>query len=149
MGVNVQDVEAARPWAAGLIVREISRRVSNWRAGQSLPDYMRQHNLPGLTDIDTRALVRHIRSQGAMMAALAADPDLSADDLVDMARAAPSMKGLDLAKEVTCSEAYHWETGRCFGMANRTRSGPARTLQGDHTMLWLMILVSNTISSGC
>ena len=69
VGVNPEDVEANRLWAAGLIVREISRTVSNWRASESLPDYLRRHNLPGLTEIDTRALVRHIRTQGAMMAA--------------------------------------------------------------------------------
>ncbi len=111
VGVNPEDVEAARLWVAGLIVREVSRTVSNWRAAQPLPDYLRQHNLPGLTEVDTRALVRHIRSQGAMMAALSADSTLSADDLVDMARAAPSMEGLDLAKVVTCSKPYHWQEG--------------------------------------
>jgi carbamoyl-phosphate synthase small subunit len=110
VGVNPEDVEANRPWAAGLIVREVSRQVSNWRATQSLPDYLREHNLPGLTEVDTRALVRHIRLEGAM-AALSADPNLSADDLVDMAREAPSMVGLDLAKVVTCTEPYHWDDG--------------------------------------
>ncbi|MCQ3980221.1 MAG: carbamoyl phosphate synthase small subunit [Anaerolineae bacterium] len=111
VGINSEDEEANRPWASGLIVREVSRRVSNWRASQSLPDYLRQHNLPGLTEVDTRALVRHIRSQGAMMAALSSDDRLSPDDLVDLARAAPPMDGLDLAKEVTCPEPYHWEEG--------------------------------------
>jgi carbamoyl-phosphate synthase small subunit len=108
VGVNPEDVEARRPWASGLIVREVSRRVSNWRASQSLPNYLRQHNLPGLTEVDTRALVRHIRSQGAMMAALSSDERLSPADLVDLARAAPPMDGLDLAKVVTCPEPYHW-----------------------------------------
>jgi len=111
VGVNPEDVEASRPWATGLIVREVSRRVSNWRASQSLPNYLLQHNLPSLTEIDTRALVRHIRSKGAMMAALSADDTLSADDLVDMARAAPSMDGLDLAQVVTCPEPYTWTEG--------------------------------------
>jgi carbamoyl-phosphate synthase small subunit len=111
VGVNPEDVEANRPWAAGLIIREVSRRVSNWRATQSLPDYLRQHNLPGLTEVDTRALVRHIRLQGAMMAALSSDPDLTTDDLVDMACEAPSMVGLDLVKVVTCAEPYHWNNG--------------------------------------
>ena len=110
-GVNPEDVEAHRPWAAGLVVREVSRRISNWRANRSLPDYLQQHNIPGLTELDTRALVRHIRSQGAMMAALSGDHTLGHADLVDLARAAPSMEGLDLVKEVTCSEAFHWEAG--------------------------------------
>jgi carbamoyl-phosphate synthase small subunit len=111
VGVNPNDVEAGRPWAAGLIVREASRRVSNYRATQSLPDYLRENNLPGLTEVDTRALVRHIRTQGAMLAAISSDPTLSADDLVEMARTAPSMEGLDLAKVVTCAKPYHWDEG--------------------------------------
>ncbi|MBN1991877.1 MAG: glutamine-hydrolyzing carbamoyl-phosphate synthase small subunit [Anaerolineae bacterium] len=111
VGVNPEDVEANRPWAAGLIVREVSRRVSNYRATQSLPNYLRENSLPGLTEVDTRALVRHIRTRGAMTAAVSCDPALSADDLVDMARAAPSMEGLDLAKVVTCAEPYHWDEG--------------------------------------
>jgi carbamoyl-phosphate synthase small subunit len=108
-GINPADVEASRPWAAGLIVREVSRTVSNWRATQPLPDYLRRHHLPGLTEIDTRALVRHIRTQGAMMAAVSADPALSPADLVDLARAAPLMDGRDLAREVSCTEPYTWE----------------------------------------
>lgn len=111
VGVNPDDVEASRPWATGLIVREVSRRVSNWRATQPLPDYLKQYNLPGLTEIDTRALVRHIRSKGAMMGVVSSDSQLSGDDLVDLARTAPTMNGLDLAKVVTCPEPYGWEEG--------------------------------------
>jgi carbamoyl-phosphate synthase small subunit len=111
VGVNPDDVEANRPWAAGLIVREASRRTSNWRATQPLPDYLKQYSLPGLTEIDTRALVRHIRSKGAMMGAVSSDAQLSGDELVELARAAPSMNGLDLAQVVTCPEAYGWEEG--------------------------------------
>ncbi len=111
VGVNPEDVEANHPWATGLIVREVSRRVSNWRAAQSLPDYLHQHNLPGLTEVDTRALVRHIRAKGAMMATLSAEPSYTADDLVDMAHTAPTMNGLDLAQVVTCSESYPWDEG--------------------------------------
>jgi carbamoyl-phosphate synthase small subunit len=107
VGINPEDCEAARPWVTALVVREASRRVSNWRATQSLPDYLAQNAVPGLTEVDTRALVRHIRAQGAMMAALSGDPALSPDDLVDLARCAPSMVGRDLVREVTCQEAYH------------------------------------------
>ena len=131
VGVNPEDVEASRPWASGLIVREISRRVSNWRARQSLPDYLRQHHLPGLTEVDTRALVRHIRSQGAMMAALSADAQLSADDLVDLARAAPSMDGLDLVQAVTCAEPYHWEENASpawYARKNSRANSPQRPI---------------------
>jgi carbamoyl-phosphate synthase small subunit len=106
VGINPEDFEAARPWVAALVVREASRRVSNWRATQSLPDYLAANAIPGLTEVDTRALVRHIRAQGAMMAALSSDPALSPADLVDLARRAPSMVGRDLVREVTCREAY-------------------------------------------
>jgi carbamoyl-phosphate synthase small subunit len=109
VGVNPEDVEAERVWVTGLVVREASRRVSNWRATESLPDYLGCHSVPGLTEVDTRALVLHIREQGAMMAALSGDANLSTDDLVDMARSAPPMQGRDLVQEVTCSDAYHWE----------------------------------------
>src|SRR5512143_4043906 len=74
VGVNPEDCEAVRPWVTALVVREASRRVSNWRATGSLPDYLAQNGIPGLTEVDTRALVRHIRAQGAMMAALSSDP---------------------------------------------------------------------------
>ena len=70
VGVNQDDIEATHPYVAGLIVREVSPVVSSWRAEQSLPDYLRHHNLPGITEINTRALVRYIRSKGAMMATL-------------------------------------------------------------------------------
>lgn len=111
VGINPDDNEAGTPWVAGLFVREVSRRVSNYRATESLPDYLARYNIPGLTELDTRALVRHIRLEGAMMAALSSDPALSEADLIEMARTAPSMDGRDLVKEVTCPEPYHWEVG--------------------------------------
>src|SRR5262245_27522618 len=69
-GVNEEDVESSRIFAEGLIVRELSRTVSNWRAGLSLDEYLRRQNRPGITDIDTRSLVRHIRERGSMRGCL-------------------------------------------------------------------------------
>ncbi len=151
VGVNPDDIEANRLWAAGLIVREVSRTVSNWRATQPLPDYLKEHNLPGLTEIDTRALVRHIRAQGAMMAAVSAAENLSTDDLVDLARTAPPMTGLDLAKVVTCSEPYHWTAGVSSHWHNQvpttTNSEPYNVVAYDfgikHNILRLLT------ASGC
>ena len=125
VGINPEDFEAARPWVTALVVREASRRVSNWRATGSLPDYLAANAIPGLTEVDTRALVRHIRSQGAMQAALSGDPALSPDDLVDLARSAPSMVGRDLVREVTCREAYHWEEGLPAGWKVERPDPPA------------------------
>ena len=108
VGVNPEDVESARPFAAGLVVRERSPRVSNWRARGSLDAYLEENAIPGLWDIDTRALVRHIRTTGAQMGVLSTECDDPAE-LVRRARAAPSMEGRDLAREVTCREPYSWD----------------------------------------
>ncbi len=106
-GVNTQDDESSRAWLSGFAVREASRRVSNWRANQSLNDYLRERGVVGISGIDTRALVRHIRSQGAMRGALSND-NPSADHLLEMARKLPTMNGLNLVDHVTCDEPHHW-----------------------------------------
>ncbi len=125
VGVNPEDVESRRPWVSGLVVREVSRVVSSWRAAESLPDYLARHHLPGLTGLDTRALVRRIRTEGAMMAAICTDGSLGPDELVDMARAAPPMEGRDLVREVTCPEPYTWtDPPRAEWYAYTGRSGP-------------------------
>ena len=106
-GVNLDDDESARTWLAGFAVREVSRRVSNWRATASLDDYLRKRNVVGISELDTRALVRHLRSQGAMRGALSSvNPDPVR--LIEMARTASSMNGADLVRYVTCTESYHW-----------------------------------------
>ncbi|MBI3913697.1 MAG: glutamine-hydrolyzing carbamoyl-phosphate synthase small subunit [Chloroflexi bacterium] len=107
-GVNRDDDESARAWLAGFAVREASRRVSNWRATASLDDYLRERNVVGISDLDTRALVRHLRSQGAMRGALSSDSTDPAR-LIEMARTSPSMNGADLVRYVTCNEPYYWD----------------------------------------
>jgi carbamoyl-phosphate synthase small subunit len=106
-GTTPEDDESHRVWAAGLVVRAISPLASNWRARQTLPDYLRERGVPALEGVDTRALVRHIRTRGAMRAALA-PRDVDPAELVATARAAPDMNGLDLVQVVTCAEPYQW-----------------------------------------
>ncbi len=109
-GVNFEDEESQRAWLSGFVVRAASPRVSNWRATASLDEYLRAQGVVGITGLDTRALVRHIREQGAMRAVVSsADPD--PQRLVEAARSAPSMEGLDLVPHVTCAEPYHWTEG--------------------------------------
>ncbi len=106
-GVNVLDAESPRPWLAGFAVRELSPCTSSWRATQSLGDYLREHGIVSISGLDTRALVRHIRSQGALRGALSSlDPH--PDDLVERARRSPSMNGADLVRHVTCARPYEW-----------------------------------------
>ncbi len=109
-GTTPEDDESDRVWAAGAVVRSLSPVVSNWRARQSLPDYLAERGVVGISEVDTRALVRHIRTYGAQNAALSSvstDPER----LVEMARAARDMNGLNLAAEVTCAEPYAWDEG--------------------------------------
>jgi carbamoyl-phosphate synthase small subunit len=109
-GVNLDDEESVKPWLSGFVVRAASPRVSSWRATAALDDYLRDHGVVGISGVDTRALVRHIREAGALRGVISsADPQ--PDRLVAAARAAPSMEGLDLVPYVTCSEPYHWVEG--------------------------------------
>ena len=106
-GVTPEDDESSRIWAAGFVVRQLSPVVSNWRAKQSLPDYLAERGVVGMTDVDTRALVRHIRTHGAMRSAMSSvDPDPVR--LLEVARQSRDMNGLDLVKEVSCPESYRW-----------------------------------------
>jgi len=109
-GINREDVESSRPHLAGFIVKEACDFPSNWRSEMSLDAYLKENNIIGLAGIDTRALVRHIRDKGAQTGLLST-LDLDADSLVAKAKAAPSIVGQDLVREVTCQEPYHWEEG--------------------------------------
>ena len=109
-GTTPEDDESHQVWAAGAIVRSLSPVVSNWRARQSLPDYLAERNIVGITEVDTRALTRHIRSHGAQNCAISST-NLDPDRLIQMARDARDMNGLDLAIEVSTSEPYGWGEG--------------------------------------
>jgi carbamoyl-phosphate synthase small subunit len=109
-GVNPDDEESQKPWLSGFVVRAASPRVSNYRSTETLDGYLKRHGVVGITGLDTRALVRHIREQGAMRAVIASQ-NLDAERLIAAARNAPTMDGLDLVPHVTCAEPYHWTEG--------------------------------------
>lgn len=104
-GVNEDDPESRRVWVAGFIVRSLSRAPSSWRSRGGLHQYLVKNGVPGLQGIDTRALVRHLRSRGAMKCAISTD-GTSIDDLKSRIAAWPGMEGRALAAEVACKEAY-------------------------------------------
>ncbi len=106
-GVNTEDVESRRPFVEGFVVRELSQVVSNWRASTSLNDYLKRHGIVGISEIDTRALVRHIREKGAMRACLSS-VDSDERSVTEKARSAPEMLGRNLVDEVTCGDQYQW-----------------------------------------
>lgn len=108
VGTNPDDDESFEHGADGLIVRSLSPIVSNWRATGDLDGYLRARGVPGIAELDTRALTRHLRDVGAKMAALSTE-HADADRLVELARQAPGMAGRDLASEVTTRRTYTWE----------------------------------------
>jgi len=110
VGVNADDPESARIWVAGFAIRALSPVVSNWRASATLDEYLRAQNVIGIAEVETRALVRHLRTRGVMRGVIAHGE--AADDpqaLIAEAQRWPGMDGLDLAKEVTCQVPYTWE----------------------------------------
>jgi carbamoyl-phosphate synthase small subunit len=110
VGVNPEDVESGRPYVRGFIVREYWPEPSSWRAQQTLGEYMAAHGIVGIEGIDTRALVRHLRTAGAQQAIISTR-ELDADLLVKRAQELPSLEGQDLASVVTCRAPYDWTEG--------------------------------------
>jgi len=110
-GTNALDHESASPQVEGLVVREASLIPSNWRATQSLHDYLRERRLPGLQEVDTRALTRHIRTQGALKG-IVSTQDHDPESLVRKAREAPGQEAQDLVARVTCPVPYAWSSAR-------------------------------------
>jgi carbamoyl-phosphate synthase small subunit len=112
-GANKEDNEAARPHIEGLVVREFSPLSSNWRADQTAQEFLTNAGVPVISEIDTRKLVRHLRSQGVMRGVLwAGGPNQkvpAAWELIERARKSPSMTGLDLATRVSTPVAYNWD----------------------------------------
>lgn len=108
-GINAEDMESRRPWLSGFIVRELSPVVSNWRAREDLSTYLSRHGIPGISEIDTRSLTRHLRDRGSLHGALCTDGSRSAKELIALAQDWPGTQGRDLVQEVTCDHAYRWE----------------------------------------
>ena len=107
-GTNSLDCESARPYAEGLVVRELSQLISNWRSEEDTATLLAQHGVPIISDIDTRALVRHLRNYGAMRGAIST-ADHDPESLVRKIKSSPSMVGLDLASRVTTPTRYEWK----------------------------------------
>lgn len=109
-GINDADHESVRPQVEGFIVKEGSKRASNWRAQCGLEEWLEHHGIVGIQGIDTRALTRHLRTRGAMRGAISTT-DLDAKHLVAKTQDSPSLIGRDLVREVTCNTPYTWNDG--------------------------------------
>ena len=106
-GTSAEDNEAAHPYIEGLAVREFSSIASNWRSDSEANDFLSRAGIPVIDDLDTRALVRHLRTRGVMRGVLSAS-ESDSGKLVEKARSIPTMAGLDLASRVTTPERYEW-----------------------------------------
>ncbi|MDX2185923.1 MAG: glutamine-hydrolyzing carbamoyl-phosphate synthase small subunit [Opitutaceae bacterium] len=107
-GITAEDAEAKTPKCSGLVVRELSPIVSNWRSQISLGEYLRKHGIPGVSEVDTRALTKKLRVTGAMKCCLSTLP-ISDEVAVMTARSWRDMAGSDYVKDVSCGEPYHWD----------------------------------------
>ncbi len=113
VGINTEDYEAATPQVSAMLIRALSPRVSNWRASTDLSAWLAESGVPGIAEIDTRAITRKLRDGGTMKAAISTKIGVGlrptpTETLLQMAREWPGLDGRDMVKEVTCAEPYHW-----------------------------------------
>ncbi len=137
-GVNSEDEESTKIWTSGLIVREASRRASNFRSGGELSDYLEQHGVPGIDDVDTRMLVRLVRNRGELRVLITSDERASDQELVERVKHAPRVADVDHVLAVTTKQSYEWTQGY-----QSPFSPPAGALR-DHTTL----LTAGTVPAG-
>ncbi len=107
-GIAAADAEASAPRCSGLVVRELSPVVSNWRSQQSLDEYLKRHGIPGISEVDTRALTKKLRVEGSMKCCLSTQP-ISDEEAVRLARSWQDMAGADYVRDVTTSEPFIWK----------------------------------------
>ncbi|MGA0854554.1 MAG: glutamine-hydrolyzing carbamoyl-phosphate synthase small subunit [Luteolibacter sp.] len=122
-GINPEDAESSQPHIRAFVIGELCRVPSNWRSTQPLDAYLASHGVLGIEGIDTRALTKHLRSLGAMRACVSTE--LNADQAIEAARNAPSMKGMDYVKEVSTPKPYLWsEESRRWVLPNVSTKQP-------------------------
>src|SRR5688572_20968258 len=139
-GVSDEDIESRALQIAGFVIRSESPMASNWRSQGTLRDYLTHHNIVAISDIDTRALTRVLRSSGAMRGVIATGADHRPEELVERARAIPQMEGSDLVRGVTCEQAFDWNDGSgpegfVVG-AGKRRKRPLKVAAYDFGMKW-------------
>lgn len=124
-GVNLEDVESAAVHAAGLVIRQLPRRASSWRQRKTLPEYLLDEGVVAIAGVDTRRLTRLVRRKGALAGCIAVGGTREKEAL-RQARAFPGLKGMDLARQLTCAEPYAWsqtawELGVGYGQGDGDR----------------------------
>ncbi len=119
-GVNLDDQESSRPHARGVIARQLSPTPSSWRCQQSLQTWLEEQRVVGISGVDTRALVRHLREVGAMNGVISSDGS-TPKQLMELLQQAPSMEGLNLADQVSTKDPYNWRSTCAVGFDQRLK----------------------------
>jgi carbamoyl-phosphate synthase small subunit len=148
-GVNADDQEADRPHALGVIARQLAPMPSNWRCEQTLDAWMQSHQLVGISGVDTRALVRHLREVGAMNGVISSDGK-TPSQLFELLKQAPSMEGLNLADRVTTREPYQWNQACSVGFDQRLQrrsDAPFRVVAVDFGIK--RAILDRLVAHGC
>jgi carbamoyl-phosphate synthase small subunit len=140
-GVNEEDAESRRPFVEGFVAREFSSTWSNWRGQGSLEGYLKRNGIVGISEVDTRAIVRHIRTKGALRG-LISTSDFNSQSLVERAGGVTSMVGCDLASSVTCRESYSWKPTPEAGGADKFK-----VVAYDYGIKWNIL--NNLANVGC
>jgi len=133
VGVNDEDVESRQVFASGLIIRDLSPTVSNWRSTQSLPDYLKANDVVAIAGIDTRKLTRILREKGAQSGCIATGTDEVA--ALEAARGFAGLAGMDLAQVVTCDESYPWTQGE-WDLATGYAQSSVQALRSFHVVAY-------------
>lgn len=121
-GCNDEDFESYKPHAEGMIVREYSSYWSNWRAKESLDEFLSSYGVIGIQGLDTRLLTRRLRDHGVMKGIISTE-DLDKESLITKAKNSPSLVGIDLVKYVMCDKMYHWQSKETYTSPKSSEAG--------------------------
>jgi carbamoyl-phosphate synthase small subunit len=144
VGVTTEDCESTQVHAAGLVIRDLPRLHSSWRAEQSLEDYLKANHIVAIADIDTRSLTRRLREKGALNGAIATG-DVDLDALLQQAKGFSGLKGMDLAQEVTTDSSYAWDQASWSLEASNAAVEPKATVEKKFKVVALDFGVKHNI----
>lgn len=151
-GINAYDTESWRIWAEGLVVREAANRMSNWRASQTLNDFLIDQKIVGIQGLDTRALTTHLREYGSQMGIISHTTH-DVDDLKRQVLNVPGLLGRDLVRDVTCQQAYDWQEGTARLFEDDDRQVPGSGSPGFNVVVMdfgvKFNILRNLVDQGC
>ena len=135
VGINTQDYESCKPQISAVVIRSLSPVVSNWRAETPLSDWLAEHGVPGISEVDTRYVTRKLREGGTLRAALSTQ-GTPAKMLLERARAWPGLEGVDSVREVTCARSFEWTGDAAMSWVKPQDLTGFQNLSGLHVVVY-------------